>query len=90
MIRQINPKYKRAFFTIIGMVFTLIILSYLTYLLVNTYLKPPSLSEGQGSLSGQNINASSYRSIANETKNKVEEIQKEHWSEIEKQLDGNW
>lgn len=57
---------KKGFASLIGMLLTLVIISFLIYILLNTYLKPTIVDHG----------TSNYKSIADSVRNRVEELNK--------------
>lgn len=78
---------KRGFLTLLGLIFTLAIICWLFYILMNTYFKrlPTNKSlQGQGvDLSGQGIDATNYQSVTDSTRKKIEDINKQRLKERE-------
>ncbi|MFH1655715.1 MAG: hypothetical protein ABH954_03800 [Candidatus Omnitrophota bacterium] len=69
---------KKAFFMYISLIFAVAIILILFFYLFNTYYKGPSLDEPtQKSLSSQGIDASSYQSVVDSTREKVKDIEKQ-------------
>jgi len=78
---------KRGFLTLLGLVFTLAIMCWLFYILMNTYFKRPALNEAlreqNGISQSPGTNASNYQSIKESTKKKIEDINKQHLKDLE-------
>lgn len=77
-------KGKQGFLTLIGMLFAIAIICFLTYFTWNVYFKNGPLDKAtQGALKEQGINASSYQSVLDSTKSKLKEIQNQSAKQLE-------
>lgn len=87
-----RPLTKKGFFMLIGLVITLIIISFLLYASLNTYLGKSSFDKKTDSISSTaDIDTSSnYQAIEADTRKKIDEVTQKHLNElgnIDKQLD---
>lgn len=68
------------FIGLLGLLLTLVIISIMAYLALNSYLKPPLPQkniEKSLPLSEQGIDTASYQSVVDTTKKKLDDIQKQ-------------
>ena len=68
----------------LGIIFSLLITSYLFYIVLNAYFRKPSSDKNiDKALSEQGIDTSSYQRIEETTRKKINDITKEHFNELE-------
>ncbi len=66
--------FRKAFVSLIGLILSLIIIAVLVCVLLNTYSgKPPVDKKREESLSQEGINASSYKTIVDSSREKIED-----------------
>lgn len=73
------------FLGLVGLLFTLAIICYVSYLQLNIFFKrSPSEKKPIDSATGQLIDTSNYRSIVNSTRTKINEITSQRNNELDK------
>jgi flagellar biogenesis protein FliO len=78
-------KKIKAGFMFIELLLVLAIIMFIAFKVFKLYFKSPPLNqETQQVISEQGINTSTYRSILNSTRNKLEDIQNKHIDELNK------
>ena len=79
---------KKGFFSLLGLLLTVLIIGVLCYFLLNVYLKRPLFNaETKKSLSEQGIDSSSYQSTLDSTRKEIRNINRkilEREKEIQK------
>ncbi len=71
-------KNEKGFLSLLGLLFTLAIILFVCYIMINTYLrKPISDKSTEKVISEQNIDTSSYQSIVDTTRKRVQDIEKQ-------------
>ncbi|MGD0336698.1 MAG: shikimate kinase [Candidatus Omnitrophota bacterium] len=94
--RKVKAQGKRrksrnsGFIALLGLLLTAAIICIMAYIALNYYFKRPALPENIDnslSMSGQGINTSTYKSVIDTTKKKVQEIEKQE-REHAQQLEG--
>ncbi|UCC95828.1 MAG: hypothetical protein JSW40_03540 [Candidatus Omnitrophota bacterium] len=101
MYRCRTKELRGGFFTLLGVILAIIIILILCSTVLNTYFKKSSLSKEEGnSFISQdkmqdiehepdlNIDTSTYQSIEESMRGKIKDIQKERFSDLERQMDG--
>jgi len=79
-----KKKFNKGF-GFIGILLVLAIICFLFYKVMNLYFKktPTINKETQKTLSEQGINTANYKSIVDSTREKVQDIQAQHFKELE-------
>ena len=68
---------------LIELLLVLAIIMFIAFKVLNFYFKKPSLNkETQRVISEQGIDTTSYKSITDSTRNKLEDIQNQHMDEL--------
>jgi type II secretory pathway pseudopilin PulG len=76
---------KGGFFTLLELLLVLIIILFLVYKGVNTYFKKPALDRAtEKEFDQQSINTTSYQLIISGTKEKIEDISKNHLEDLDR------
>jgi uncharacterized protein YneF (UPF0154 family) len=76
-------KKTKTGFMFIELLLVLVIIMFIAFKVFNVYFKNPSLNkETQRVISGQGIDTTSYKSIIDSTKKKLQDIQDQHMEKL--------
>ncbi len=84
-MKENTMKKSKGSFTFIGLLLVLAIILFLFYKVINLYFKKtPIDKEAEKVLLEQNINTKNYKTILDNTKERIKDIQTQQMKELEK------